>query len=48
MEDIIANGIYDYAFFATSDKYHMAIWTNNHVIMANHICGLGLQGQLLL
>jgi hypothetical protein len=30
-------------FFVTSGKYHMAIWTNDHVIMASHIRGLGLQ-----
>jgi hypothetical protein len=29
-------------FFATSGKYHEAIWTNGHVDMASHICGLGL------
>jgi hypothetical protein len=30
-------------FFVTSGKYHEAIWTSNHVVMASHICGLGLQ-----
>jgi hypothetical protein len=30
-------------FFATDGKYHKAIWTSSHVVMANHICGLGLQ-----
>jgi hypothetical protein len=34
--------------FATSGKYHKAIWTSNHVVMANHICGLGLQRQSLM
>ncbi len=29
-------------FFATSGKYHGAIWTSSHVVMTNHICGLGL------
>jgi hypothetical protein len=43
MEDIVLNDIYDYAIFYASGKYHMAIWTNNHVIIASHICGLGLQ-----
>ncbi len=30
-------------YFVTSGKYHGAIWTNNHVVMASHICGLELQ-----
>ncbi len=29
-------------FFVTIGKYHKAIWTNNHVVMASHICGLRL------
>jgi hypothetical protein len=33
-------------FFATSGKYHRAIWINNHVVMANHIGGLRQQCQL--
>ncbi len=37
MEDIVKNDI-----FGTSGKYEMDIWTSNHVVMANHICGLGL------
>jgi hypothetical protein len=28
--------------FVTSGKYHGAIWTNSHVVIANHICGLRL------
>jgi hypothetical protein len=42
MKDIVSNGIYNYTIFATSDKYYEAIWTNSHVIMANHICDLKL------
>jgi hypothetical protein len=26
MEDIVLNGIYEYAIFVTSGKYHKAIW----------------------
>ncbi len=42
MKEIIINDIYDHAIFVTSGKYHEAIWTKNHVVMASHICGLGL------
>ncbi len=35
-------------FFATSGKYHGAVWTSNHVIMVSYICGLGLQCQLFM
>jgi hypothetical protein len=45
IKDVITNDIYDYAIFVTSGTYHKAIWTSNHVIMASHICGLGLQCQ---
>jgi hypothetical protein len=43
MEDIVTNDIYNYDICVTSGKYHGTIWNFNHVIMANHICGLGLQ-----
>jgi hypothetical protein len=43
MEDIVANDI-----CVISGKYHGAICIFNHVIMANHICGLGLQHWLFL
>jgi hypothetical protein len=43
MEGIVTNGIHEYAIFVTSGKYHGAIWTSNHVIMASHIFGLRLQ-----
>jgi hypothetical protein len=43
MEDIIANDIYNYAiFYSPSGKYNGTIWTSSHVVMTNHICGLGL------
>jgi hypothetical protein len=42
MEDIVTHDIYNYAIFVISGKYHKAIWTSNHVVMASHICGLGL------
>jgi hypothetical protein len=29
-------------FFAISGKYHVAIWTSSHEVMASHICGLTL------
>jgi hypothetical protein len=35
-------------FFVTSGKYHRAIWTSNHAVMASHICGLGIQHQSLM
>jgi hypothetical protein len=42
MEDIVAMAFTTMPFFVTSDKYHRAIWTNNHVVMTNHVCGLEL------
>jgi len=41
-KDIITNGIYDHAILVIGGKYHGAIWTKSHAVMANHICGLGL------
>jgi hypothetical protein len=28
IKDIVTNGIYDYAIFATSGKYNVDVWTN--------------------
>jgi len=48
MKDMVTNCIFDYTIFATSGKYNKAIWTKSHVVMANHICGLGLEHQSLM
>ncbi len=48
MEDIVSIGIYNYTILVTSDKYHEAIWTSIHVVMANHICGLKLLRKLFM
>ncbi len=48
MKDIVTNGIYDYTIFTTNGKYNKAIWTRSHVVMANCICGLGLEHQSLM
>jgi hypothetical protein len=42
-EYIIANGIYNYVIFVTNDKKNVDVWINSHVVMASHICDLGLQ-----
>ncbi len=42
MENIVANGITTTPFFATSGKYHGAIWISIHAVMASHICSLRL------
>jgi hypothetical protein len=46
--DNIIYGYYDYYIIATSGKYHMAIWTSNHVVVASHKCGLGLKCESLM
>ncbi len=46
MDDVVIYGCYN--IFTTSGKYHQAIWTSSHVVMACHKCGLRLEHELLL
>jgi hypothetical protein len=36
------------SFFEISGKYHKAIWTSSHVVMATQICDLRLHCQSLM
>ncbi len=42
MADIVKNDLYNYNVFGINGKHEMDASTSSHVIMANHIRGLGL------
>jgi hypothetical protein len=48
VDDIVIYGYYNYDILLTSGEYHRAIWTSNHVVMASHKCGLGLEHMLFM